>query len=587
MTTPLVKKFFAIIFVLTLGTLAIFPLAMAHNYHLNWLDAFLNYDPLLFFRAVWHHYHYFLLSVTQSFLVSCMFLTGLYFFTLRKVDQNIYGNARFANDKEIAKFKNATSGLVIGQHKGKLLRFPGQQFVCLSAPTRSGKGVGIVIPNLLTQEDSSMVVLDIPKFEAFTITSKYRKEVLGQEIYLFSPFLRGTSRYNPLDYVDFDSDLADIQLNAIASIIYVGANPDDYFLLQARELFVGMAWFTHALIEETIIDEPMSIATILRCSTVVRGQSFENYYKDAKLKVTFPEEATLRLERFLNTSENTRSSIKSSFEIPLAIFGTKIVAENTNSSDFNLNDLRKRKMTIYVGVTLQELLQARVLINLFFSQLLVQNTLTLPEQDKSLKHSCVLLLDEFTSIGQLEILKKGSAFIAGYNLRMLTVFQSKSQVEEPPPAGYGKDGARSLIVNHACEIVYAPKEAEISEEYSKRLGYRDVIDNTLSRHSKDIIHRNINENKQQRALMLPQEIRQLPFDKEIIFIEGSLPILANKAFYFSVPTLVSKLKMVSHSLAGIKKPEKKDFDRAFQNGETKISLKALSKNNFNISKGKR
>lgn len=82
-------------------------------------------------------------------------------------------------------------------------------------------------------------------------------------------------------------------------------------------------------------------------------------------------------------------------------------------------------------------------------------------------------------------------------------------------------------------------------------------------------------------------IRQLPFDKEIIFIEGSLPILANKAFYFSVPTLVSKLKMVSPSLAGIKKPEKKDFDKSFQNGETKISLKALSKNNFNISKGKK
>lgn len=585
MKSSLIKKISVVVFILVFGTLTIFPLLLARNYELNWIDAFIQYDPFLFFKAIFHRY--FLLSVVQSFLVSVVFLTGLYFFTLRKVDRNIHGNARFANDKEIEKFKNADSGLVIGQHKGKLLRFPGQQFVCLSAPTRSGKGVGIVIPNLLTQEDS-MVILDIPKFEAFTITSKYRKEVLKQEIYLFSPFLKGASKYNPLDYVDFNSDLADIQLNAIASIIYTGANPDDYFLLQARELFIGIAWFVNTLIEETIIDAPMSIASILKYSTVVNEQPFEGYYKEAKMKsVPFPEEATLRIERFLNTSENTRSSIKSSFEIPLAIFGTKIVAENTDSSDFNLNDLRKQKMTVYVGVTLQELLQARTLINLFFSQLLVQNTLKLPEQDKTLKHACVLLLDEFTSIGQLEILKKGSAFIAGYNLRMLTVFQSKSQVEEPPPAGYGKEGARSLIVNHACEIVYAPKEFEISEEYSKRLGYRDVIDNTLSKNSRDIVHRNLNENKQQRALMLPQEIRQLPFDKEIIFIEGNLPILANKAFYFSVPSLVSKLKTVSPSLARIQKPTKKDFEKAFQNNETRVSMKALSRDNFDRNKDKK
>ncbi|QRN41564.1 MAG: TraM recognition domain-containing protein [Neisseriaceae bacterium] len=583
MKTEIYQKIFRkenillVVYVLII-TVLLYPFIFLLNHHFGLYRAITKYDLTLLIKSIIFQYALTFKSLLQSFIGSVLIVCSLVFFSLRRKKVNIHGDARFANDKEVKKFTEAKNGIIIGIYKNKLLRFSGQQFVALGAPTRSGKGVGIVIPNLLEQEDS-MVVMDIPKLEAFTITSKYRKEVLGQDIFLFSPFKKGTSKYNPLDYVDFTSGVADIQLNAIANIIYVNTGGDDYFVMQARELFVGLALLFHDLIEKGLLKAPYSISTLLECSTIINNEPFEEYYDNVKLQVVLPKGAILRIERYLNTSDNTRSSIKSSFEVPLALFGSDIIAENTSASDFNLNNLRKKKMTIYIGLTLEELLQAKSLINLFFSQLLTENTRQLPEQDPSLKHACVLLLDEFTSIGQIEILKKGCAFIAGYNLRMITIFQGISQLEESPPAGYGKEGAKSLLVNHACQIIYAPKEESDAEEYSKRLGYQDVIDNNVSRSSKDI-NKNFSEVKQRRALMLPQEIKELPFEEEIIFIENCKPIKCNKAFYFAVPQLLWKLKQVSPTLMQIEKPNKSDFDRAFQRGETKIKLKELVKNAF-------
>ena len=104
--------------------------------------------------------------------------------------------------------------------------------MALGAPTRSGKGVGIVIPNLLHWEESA-VVQDI-KQECFDYTSKYRKEKLGQEVYLFNPFSARTHRYNPFTYIDMlDDEKADSQLMDLANIIY----PSD----DGKECVLGIA----------------------------------------------------------------------------------------------------------------------------------------------------------------------------------------------------------------------------------------------------------------------------------------------------------------------------------------------------------
>lgn len=548
-----------------------YPIVLGRHFGFNILQIIEKYDLWAIFKTIKEPFFFKILF--QDALLSVITIVVIDLLLLKSKRPNLHGKARFAKRSELRPFLKAEKGLIIGKYKGQLLRFPGQQFVALAAPTRSGKGVSVVIPNLLDCTDS-MVVMDIPKGEGFTITSRYRKEVLGQEIYLFAPFKKGSSKYNPLDYVDFSRNLEDVQLNAIASSLYKEGPNDSFFTLQARELFVGMALFVHDLVQMGRLDEPFSLATVLSCSSVVNGYPFEDYYSDIKERLS--PGASFRIDRYLATAKETKTSIKSSFDIGLALFGSKIVAENTSSSDFNLNDIRKRKMTIYIHLSLEEILQAKPLLNLFFSQILTENTKALPEQDPSLKHPCVFLLDEFSSIGTVEILKKGSAFIAGYNLRMVTAFQSISQISENPPEGYGKEGAKTLLENHACQILFAPKDLNDAKEFSERLGYMDVESSSISRNSRTV-HRNVSDQIQRRALMLPQELRELPVNEEIILIESKAPIRCEKAFYYDTPEILSRLRKVSPSLRKVASPTHTDFIRVFQKGETAISRRQLGR----------
>ena len=153
----------------------------------------------------------------------------------------------------------------------------------------------------------------------------------------------------------------------------------------------------------------------------------------------------------------------------------------TSASDFDLREVRRRRMSIYFKIEPTKLKDARVLINLFFDQLLNLNTRKLPSQDKTLKYQCLVLLDEMTSIGTVNMIKQAVSYMAGYNMRLLTIIQNKSQLEDV----YGKAGAVTLLSNHALMIMYAPSPATQSDanEYSEMLGYETVKSKSKS-HSK-------------------------------------------------------------------------------------------------------
>ena len=183
------------------------------------------------------------------------FIGRLLFFAiiaiLRDV-RSLHGDARFANFSEIQKAGLlGSTGIIIGKIKNRFLLFSGMQFVLLAAPTRSGKGVGIVIPNLLNWSES-VVVLDV-KLENFLITSKFRAK-WGQEVYLFNPFsiseqtqgnpLHGcTHRYNPLGYISEDVRLRVTDILAIGYSLYPGEGRDAFFDDAARNLFLGLTLY--------------------------------------------------------------------------------------------------------------------------------------------------------------------------------------------------------------------------------------------------------------------------------------------------------------------------------------------------------
>lgn len=141
-----------------------------------------------------------------------------------------------------------------------------------------------------------------------------------------------------------------------------------------------------------------------------------------------------------------------------------------------LTDL-KEAMTIYVGIQLNKRAESRLIVNLFFSQIINLNTRELPQGNPQLKHQCLLLMDEFTSIGKVDIIASAVAYMAGYNLRLLPIIQSMAQLD----ATYGKEVARTIITNHALQIIYAPREQQDANDYSEMLGYTTVRKNNVTR----------------------------------------------------------------------------------------------------------
>lgn len=496
-------------------------------------------------------------------------LQAMFIYKLFNQERTLHGAARFANTKEIEKAGlKAKSGIIVGKYNGNYLLFGGQQFVLLSAPTRSGKGVGIVIPNLLNYADS-VVVLDV-KQENFNITSGYRAKY-GQKIYLFNPFAEDyrSHRYNPLGYVR-DGDFRISDLISIGEVLYPSGGRDTFFDDQARNLFVGFGLY---LCETPTL--PRTIGEMLRQSSG-KGRPIEEYIQELidvrALNDPNDEEPPLTREcvecfqRFINTADNTRTSILATFNAPLGIFANPIVDAATSANDFDLRDVRKKRMSIYIGITPNHLVEAGRLVNLLFSQLININTHELPQDNPALKYQCLLLMDEFTAIGRVGIIAKSVSYMAGYNLRLLTIIQSPSQLEDEIPAGYGKQGAKTLMTNHACQILYAPREQEDAELYSKMLGDETVASKSKSRQAGK---GSVSISDQRRALMLPQEIKEIGQWKEIIIMENTKPILCDKIKYFDDHEFLDRLKDVSPSLKalGRKKPSAGEIAAALQKGE--------------------
>ncbi|CAB3782191.1 hypothetical protein LMG28138_01460 [Pararobbsia alpina] len=435
--------------------------------------------------------------------------------------------------------------LVVGSWRGQYLRFAGQQFVLLAAPARSGKGVGVVIPNLLSYPDSA-VVLDI-KQENYTLTAGFRR-AHGHEVYLFNPFAEDgrTHRYNPLSAIS-DGVFRVGDILAIGYALYPMGGHDDFWKDHARNLFLGIVLllceWRDARRAGTADSpaHPVTMGEILRQSSG-NGMPVRAYLQQALLRyrALLSRPCVDALNRFLANDDKVLASILATFNAPLTIWANPIVDAATSANDFDLRDVRRRRMTLYIGVTPNHLAQAALLVNLVFSQLVNLNTKQLPEDNPDLKFQCLLVMDEFTAIGKIHIVARAVAYMASYNLRMLSIVQSVAQLESV----YGRADARTFITNHAMQILYAPREQKDANEYSEMLGTFTDKARSVSRSSAILGGRggpSESVSEQRRPLLLPQELKELGRNKEIIVLENTKPILADKICYWRDPAFTSRL----------------------------------------------
>lgn len=467
---------------------------------------------------------------------------------IAKQNRPLHGAARFANTAEIRKagLLDPKGGLdktiLVGKKNGRYLTYGGYQFVILAAPTRSGKGVGIVVPNCLNYSDS-LVVLDI-KGENFDITSGFRAKH-GQKVYLFAPFDEAgvTHRYNPLEYISDDPAQRLGDIDAIGTALYSGGNQNDKFWSEnAKDLFRGLCLF---VLERK--DLPKTFGEILRQASgkgkPLKEYIFEELKKAQDTGHPFSNACIDCLNRVLSNSENTLAGIVATFGTPLLIFQNPRVDLATSANDFDLREVRRERMSIYFKMPPNKLKEGSVLVNLFFDQLLNLNTRVLPSQDKTLKHQCLVLLDEMTSIGKVAMIAQAVSYMAGYNMRLLTIIQNKSQLEDV----YGKAGALTLLSNHALMVMYAPSPTVQSDaqEYSEMLGYETVKSRSQT---SSMQSSSTSTSDQRRALMLPQEIRELGQTRGIVSLENCKPILCDKIRYYEDPDFTCRAHLPPPSI---------------------------------------
>lgn len=469
-------------------------------------------------------------------------LMGAMYFVLKPRRKSLHGDARFAGASDLARhglFKKTGNGIVVGSFGGKLVRLGGQQFVILAAPTRSGKGVGVVIPNLLEYAES-VVVLDI-KQENFDLTSGWRASQ-GHEVFLFNPFAedRRTHRWNPLSYVSDDPAFRVSELMSIAAMLYPdGSDEQKFWISQARNAFMA---FTLYLFDNRDDERrhgfpgahgAPTLGAVFRLSTG-DGSDLRKYLKSLSEKSFLSGNARAAFANLLSQADETFASIMGTFKEPLNAWINPVLDKATSDNDFLLTDLRRKKMTIYIGIQPNKLAESRLIINLFFSQVINLNTKELPRSNPDLKYQCLLLMDEFTAIGKVDIIASAVSYMAGYNVRLLPIIQSMAQLD----ATYGRDVSRTIITNHALQILYAPREQQDANDYSDMLGYTTVRRKNVT-HAREKTHTFTEE---RRALMLPQELKAMGNDHEVFLYEGiPHPVKCDKIKYYKDRYFTSRL----------------------------------------------
>jgi type IV secretion system protein VirD4 len=469
---------------------------------------------------------------------------GLLVIAVMPKSQKLYGDAKFATNMDVmnagmfdAKGKPA---IILGKIGKKFISVAGSLFVMVKAPTRSGKGVGIVIPNLLNWPDSA-VVLDL-KVENFHITSGFRKKY-GQKVYLFNPVAqdRKTHRYNPLGYIREDKAMRIGDVQKIANfLVPTPKNVDPMWSSEARDLFLGIVLY--------LLDNsdglPTTFGEVLR-QLKTQNDTAEHFKDIIEYNPQLDPMCIASLSNFANKASKERSGVKSSLISALNLWANPLVDAATSANDFDLREIRRTKMTIYLGTPANEIGPLAPLINIFVQQLIDLNLNELPATydkkgklltgDPSLKYQALLLLDEFTAIGKMEILERGVAFIAGYGLRLMPIIQSQSQLK----AVYGADMAENFDTNHAAQTVFTPNKTKIAKEVSDELG-DTTVKNTSYNYQKGG-GRTKSVSLAKRALMLPQELMDMSQKDEIILMQGVRPIKAKKIVYYEDPIFKDRL----------------------------------------------
>ncbi len=520
------------------------------------------------------------------FPLGALLLVSIAFSHKLKGKDDVHGSAHWAKREDIERAGLLGSqGVYVGgwmeKREQRHLKHNGPEHVLVFAPTRSGKGVGLVIPTLLEWLHSTLV-LDI-KGENWDKTAGYRKS-LGHKVLRFEPTdASGQSvRFNPLAEVRMQSlhAIADVQNICTMIMDPDGKGLRDYFDKAGYAFLVGVT--LHVMVVSRANEETATPATLTDVVNFITRDRSEGQnatpanllaQDSAGVKNMFVEilntdheqllqEQGLEEEvaRFMKTAIHSSASeckakadrelsgVISSAMANLSLYRDPIVSRNTAESDFRISDLMHldQPVDLYFVVPPSDLDRMKPLMRLFFNIALRRLTESMDSSSPSYKHRLLLMLDEFTSLGRLEIMQKALAFIAGYGLKAYIIVQDMTQLQE----AYSKEEA--ITSNCHIRIAYAPNKVETANLLSSMTGKTTVVHQKTSlsgKRSGRMSNASVSVSEVARPLLTPDECMRLPGIKKntkgqaveggdmLIFPAGSAPVYGRQILYFLDPEL--------------------------------------------------
>ena len=475
-------------------------------------------------------------ALVKGYTFGALIVALLVVFVFWKLSQDTksqHGDAKFQDRSDVIEaglYEN--KGILVGTAFGRYVRAPEQTHVMIEAPTGGGKGVGVIVPNIL-ERDGSSIILDV-KGENYDICSGYLAAhgVRVIRIELLNSSLR-THRFNPLGYINRKSEIEVIgELRKFAEQLYPKEGDTAFWTDKAKSAFVGVG----AYIAETE-ELPFNFTEIYRqfVSDDPRTRFPELVRQRATSDRPLSPGCTIALAEFTGASEKTFSEIMASVTAKFAMFLDPRVRAATEVSDFDLGDLRHKKMAIFLVVRVDEVGEVRTLLNIIFQQA-ISRAISQGEAKNAARHRVLLVLDEFHQLGEMPTLNQATSFVRSYGFNLLFVFQNRGQVAQI-------DKANLIRGNCDVQIVFAPNDADDAKKISERLGTHG-IDSTSKSKTLGMFAKTNNSqsvSSQSRALMLPQEIMQMPEREIIVFIRGKNPLKADRVTYYESKDFIPRL----------------------------------------------
>ncbi|MCP3404770.1 conjugal transfer protein TraG [Bradyrhizobium sp. CCGB01] len=438
-----------------------------------------------------------------------------------------FGSARWARADEVrGTGLLGEDGVVLGKFDHAYLRHDGPEHVLCFAPTRSGKGVGLVVPSLLTWPGSA-IVHDI-KGENWTLTAGFRAR--HGRVLLFDPTNAKSAAYNPL----LEVRRGEWEVRDVQNIADILVDPEgslekrNHWEKTSHALLVGA--ILHVLYAEE--DKTLAgVAAFLSDPKRPIESTLAAMMKTAHLGGAGPHPVIASAAReLLNKSDNERSGVLSTAMSFLGLYRDPVVAEVTRRCDWRIADIvgARHPTSLYLVVPPSDIARTKPLIRLILNQ--IGRRLTEDLHAKGNRHRLLLMLDEFPALGRLDFFESALAFMAGYGLKSFLIAQSLNQIEK----AYGPNN--SILDNCHVRVSFATNDERTAKRVSDALGtateMRAMRNYAGHRLSPWLGHLMVSRSETARPLLTPGEVMQLPPADEIVMVAGTPPIRAKKARYF-------------------------------------------------------